>query len=198
MHRLSAILVLAGLAAERVSAAVPNLPSCQSRCYDLTAEMIGCGKDDYRCHCDVFQSQFVPQIQSCMIEGSFAYLLDVTELQGTVCALAGQSLEPTSTSGSPSGSDPQPSQTSSAAPTDPSDSSGTDTLPSTESPSTSSPSTPSTTPSRTSNSQDDPEQTNSTGPGDGSEEGAASALPGMSAGVAAGILAAAMAAAYLF
>ena len=71
MHQLRAtVLALAGLALERASAAVPNLTSsCQIRCYDLTADMVGCGVDDYRSHCDIFDSAFVPQMQSCMIEG---------------------------------------------------------------------------------------------------------------------------------
>ncbi|CAI4211902.1 unnamed protein product [Parascedosporium putredinis] len=121
MHQLRAtVLALAGLALERASAAVPNLTSsCQIRCYDLTADMVGCGVDDYRCHCDIFDSAFVPQMQSY-----------ATELKETVCSLA------------------------------------------------------------------DP--TDSAEPGDANEEGAASALPVMTAGVAAGILAVVMAGGFLF
>ena len=68
-HRLSTILLLAGLATERASAAIPNLTQCQSRCFNLTAQMVGCGKEDYACQCPIFNEQFIPQMQSCMIEG---------------------------------------------------------------------------------------------------------------------------------
>ncbi|KEZ46811.1 hypothetical protein SAPIO_CDS0114 [Scedosporium apiospermum] len=192
-HRLSTILLLAGLATERASAAIPNLTQCQSRCFDLTAQMVGCGKEDYACQCPIFNEQFIPQMQSCMIEGCAfdSEPLNTTQLQSTVCALAGgQSQAPTPTSGSPSGSEPQPSETPSATSPGSSESPGTDTLPS--APSTSTTSSPEST-------------SDSHGGGSGStnspepsgEAGAASAFRVLDAGVVTGVLAV-LAGAYFF
>ena len=46
-----------------------DLPPCQSRCYTMTAGLIGCGAEDYACHCAAFDARFAPQMSSCMIEG---------------------------------------------------------------------------------------------------------------------------------
>lgn len=61
------VQVLALLAAS--AAAIDDLPPCQSRCYDLTADLVGCGADDYECHCEAWDSRFSAQLSSCMIEG---------------------------------------------------------------------------------------------------------------------------------
>lgn len=51
------------------AAAIDDLSPCQSRCYDMTADLIGCEADDYACHCSAWDGRFSPQMSSCMIEG---------------------------------------------------------------------------------------------------------------------------------
>ena len=51
------------------TAAIEGLGPCQSRCYDMAAELVGCGKDDLACQCAAFDSRLAPQMSSCMIEG---------------------------------------------------------------------------------------------------------------------------------
>lgn len=65
MRLVAAQVLLAASAA----AAIDDLPPCQSRCYDMTAGLVGCDTDDYACHCSAWASRFAPQLSSCMIEG---------------------------------------------------------------------------------------------------------------------------------
>ncbi|MBE3041686.1 hypothetical protein IMZ48_03710 [Candidatus Bathyarchaeota archaeon] len=58
--------VLALLAA--AEAALDGLGPCQSRCYDMAADLIGCEAADYACHCASF-NRLSAQLSSCMIEG---------------------------------------------------------------------------------------------------------------------------------
>lgn len=57
------------LALAPAARAVLDLPPCQSRCYTMTAGLVGCGAEDYACHCAAFDARFAPQMSSCMIEG---------------------------------------------------------------------------------------------------------------------------------
>lgn len=54
-----------------LAAAAPldDLSPCQSRCYDMAADHVGCDADDYECHCEAFDARLAPQLSSCMIEG---------------------------------------------------------------------------------------------------------------------------------
>ena len=63
---MRALPFLALLAA---AAAIDGLPPCQSRCYDMAADLAGCGADDHACACAAFDGRIKPQMSSCMIEG---------------------------------------------------------------------------------------------------------------------------------
>ncbi len=71
MHSLpvfvALVLGLVGQAAAQVSEL--TMSECQTRCYGMSAEMIGCGKDDASCLCDKFKPAFWGQFTSCLIEG---------------------------------------------------------------------------------------------------------------------------------
>ena len=64
MRTLPVLVLLAASAA-----AIDDLSPCQSRCYDQTADLVGCDADDYECACSSWDSRFAPQMSSCMIEG---------------------------------------------------------------------------------------------------------------------------------
>lgn len=57
------------LALLATATALDGLPPCQSRCYDMAADLAGCAADDYACHCAAFDGRLAPQMSSCMIEG---------------------------------------------------------------------------------------------------------------------------------
>ncbi|SPO04007.1 uncharacterized protein DNG_06690 [Cephalotrichum gorgonifer] len=113
------------LLALALGASAIDLPPCQSRCYDMTAKVIGCEAEDYACHCAAFDDKFVPQLTSCMIEGC-AFdnpdPLNTTDLKKKVCDLAGQSPAPSPPSETPTGdaTTSPPTGTGSSLPASPS------------------------------------------------------------------------------
>ncbi|PHH50066.1 hypothetical protein CFIMG_005892RA [Ceratocystis fimbriata CBS 114723] len=67
-----------------------GLAPCSARCYQQTAQLIGCSSDDFPCLCRVWDIDFRAQYTSCLIEGCIGSpsTITVDELKQRVCSEA--------------------------------------------------------------------------------------------------------------
>ncbi|KAL1887717.1 hypothetical protein Cpir12675_006445 [Ceratocystis pirilliformis] len=93
MHtpKLAAIAaVFASAVIAQPSEDVFGLAPCSARCYQQTAQLIGCSSDDFPCLCRVWDIDFRAQYTSCLIEGCIGSpsTTTVDELKQRVCSEA--------------------------------------------------------------------------------------------------------------